>query len=254
MENHAFSAIDGSASAPYMNSLASQCGLATNYFAIIHPSLPNYIAATSGSPQGITDDDPPSAHPLSVASIYSQVKAAGLTWRDYEESAPGNCPLSSCDLYAVRHDPAPYYTGIRSDCANWDVPLGTIFSGNFVTDINAGRLPAFAFVTPNLCNDMHDCPVRTGDAWLAQWVPKIVAGANYQAGDTLVVVTFDEDDGSDNNRVWTAVVAPSVIRGTRSGARFDHYSLLRTTEELLGLPTLGGAAGAASIAPAFHLR
>jgi phospholipase C len=128
--------------------------------------LPNYIAATSGNTQAITDDAAPASHPLAVASIYSQVKAAGKTWRDYEESALGNCPLTSSGLYAVKHDPAPYYTGIRSDCANWDVPMGTTISGNFLNDLTNDTLPAFAFVTPNLCNDTHDCPVTTGDNWL----------------------------------------------------------------------------------------
>ena len=93
MENKPFADVIGTSAAPYETKLAAQCGLATNYHAVTHPSLPNYIAATSGSTQGIGDDNAPASHPLAVASIYSQVKAAGKTWRDYEESAPGNCPL-----------------------------------------------------------------------------------------------------------------------------------------------------------------
>jgi hypothetical protein len=250
MENHNYSDIAGNTSeAPYENQLAGQCGLATSYQGITHPSLPNYIAATSGSDQGISDDNPPADHPLSVPSIYTQLKAAGLQWRDYEESAPGNCPSDSSGDYAVKHDPAPYYTNIAADCANWDVPLGSPSSGNLVNDINAGSLPAFSFITPNLCNDMHDCSIATGDAWLQQMVPKILAGPNYQAGNTAVVITFDEDEGQ--GIVFTTVVSPYTPAGSTSGTAFSHYSLLKTTEQLLGLGQLGNAASANSMLSAF---
>ena len=256
MENKPYSSIIGSSAAPYENQLANACGLATNYHAVTHPSLPNYIAATSGNTQGITDDAAPASHPLGVASIYSQVKAAGKTWRDYEESAPGNCPLTSSGQYAVKHDPAPYYTGIRSDCAVWDVPMGTTSGGNFLTDLANGALPAFSFVTPNLCNDTHDCSVATGDAWLQSWFAKILSSPNYLAGDTVVFLTWDEDDGSASNRIPTIVVSPSTPAGTVSAASFDHYSLLKTAEQLLGITTFlghAGDAGTTSMATAFNL-
>ena len=256
MENKPYNAVIGSAAAPYENELASGCGLATYYHAVTHPSLPNYIAATSGDPQGITDDAAPASHPLAVASIYSQLKADGKTWRDYEESAPGNCPLTSSGLYAVKHDPAPYYTGIRTDCAVWDVPMGTTAGGNFLTDLTNDTLPAFAFVTPNLCNDTHDCSVTTGDNWLRAWFEKILASPAYQAGTTVVFLTWDEDDGSASNHVPTIVVNPSTPAGQLSGTSFNHYSLLKTTEELLGTGTyLGhaGDAGTTSMRAAFNL-
>jgi len=253
MENKPYDAVVGSPAAPYTNQLASGCGLATSYHGVAHPSLPNYIAATSGGTQGITDDDPPSSHPLDVPSIYSQVRAAGGTWRDYAESAPGNCPLASSGSYAVKHDPAAYYTGIRTDCASWDVPLGTTSSGAFLGDLTAGTLPAFAFVTPDLCDDTHDCPVAAGDAWLASWLPRIVSSPAYLAGTTVVFITWDEDDGSSSNHVPLIVVSPSTTPGTQSATAFDHYSLLRTTEQLLGLPYLGQAASAPSMASAFNV-
>jgi phosphatidylinositol-3-phosphatase len=257
MENHPYSQIIGNTTAaPYENQLAGQCGLATNYHAVTHPSLPNYIAATSGDYWGIADDDPPSSHPLSVPSIYSQVKRAGLTWRDYEESAPGNCPRAPSGTYAVKHDPAPYYTGIRSDCANWDVPMGTISSGAFLTDLDNGTLPAFAFVTPNRCNDTHDCSIQTGDAWLKSWVPKIVSSSAYESGKTVLFLTWDEDDGSSSNHVPTIVVSSTTPAGTRSATSFTHYSLLKTTEQLLGIGTYlahAGDAGTQSMRLAFHL-
>jgi hypothetical protein len=250
MENHDYVDIIGSSSSPYVNELALLCGLATNYNTIAKPSLPNYIAAASGSTQGIADNDSPSAHRLTVPSIFSQVKDAGMQWRSYQESAPRNCPSESAGLYAVRHDPAPYFTNLAADCVNWDVPMGTTTSGAFLADLNAGALPAFSFITPNLCNNTHDCPILTGDQWLASWIPKIVTAPNYKSGHTVIFLTWDE--GVATSHVPAIVISPFTRWGASSSARFDHYSLLRTTEELLGVPVgLGNAASAASMRAAF---
>jgi hypothetical protein len=254
MENKSFGDVIGSALAPFENQLAAQCGLATNYHAVTHPSLPNYIAATSGGTQGIADDGLPSSHPLDVSSIYSQLDAVGKTWRDYAEGAPGPCPLASSGAYAVRHDPAAYYTGIRADCAASDIPMGTTTSGAFVSDLTNGTLPAFSFVTPDLDNDTHDSSVATGDAWLQSWLTTIAASKTYRAGRTVVFVVWDEDDGSSSNQVPLLVMSASTAR-TQSASLFDHYSLLKTTEQLLGLPFLGqaGAPGTASMLSSFNL-
>ncbi|MDP9259180.1 MAG: DNRLRE domain-containing protein [Actinomycetota bacterium] len=238
-ENKAYSEIIGSANAPYLNTLASECGVATNFFAETHPSLPNYIAMTSGSTQGITDDNPPSSHPLAVPSIFSQV----ASWRSLQESMPSNCALTDSYPYAVKHNPAAYYTGIRTACASFDVPLGS------TPDISA----AYTFVTPNLCNDMHDCSVSTGDSWLSTLLPKILGSTAYTSGSTAIVITWDEDDSSASNHVATLVIAPSVPMGTSVATTFNHYSMLRTTEELLGVNTyLGNAATAPSMRSPFH--
>jgi phosphatidylinositol-3-phosphatase len=233
MENESYDHVIGTATGRYLTQLARVCGIATNYAAVSHPSLPNYIAATSGSTWGIADDDGPSAHPLAQASIFSQVSAAGMSWRSYEESMPSNCALSSAGTYAVKHNPAAYYTGVRSQCRRWDIPMGTTSSGTFASALRAGRLPSFAFVTPNLCHDMHDCSVAIGEAWLRRWLAAITASANYRSGTTAVFVTFDE--GTAGNHVATLVVAPSTPSGRRSATAFGHYSLLKTTEELLGI-------------------
>ena len=226
-----------------------RCGSATRFFAESHPSLPNYIAMTSGSPQGIRDDDDPSSHRLAVPSIFSQL---GSRWRALAESMPGNCAQSNSGLYAVRHNPATYYTNIRAACRRQDVPLGAR------PDVSA----RFTFITPNLCDDMHSCPrssdrktqVAIGDAWLARRLPQILTSRAYRAGRTVVFLTWDEDDGSASNQIPTLVISPTTRRGTRSAARFDHYSLLRTTEDLLGLRGhLGHAAGARSMRRAFNL-
>jgi phosphatidylinositol-3-phosphatase len=241
MENHSYSEVVGSASAPYESQLASRCGSASRMFAETHPSLPNYIAMTSGSAQGITDDNGPSSHPLNVPSVFS-LTAGG--WRSLEESMPSNCALSNSGQYAVRHNPAAYYTNIRTECASLDVPLAS------TPDLSA----RFTFVTPNLCNDTHDCSVQTGDTWLQGFLTKVFASAEYQAGRTAVFLTWDEDDSSMSNQIPTLVAAPSVVPGTASTTTFNHYSMLRTTEELLGLsPLLGNAATATSMRSAFNL-
>ena len=217
---------------------------------------PQLCGCYLGPPQGIADDNAPSVHALGAANIYSQVKAVGKTWRDYEESAPGNCPHTSGGQYAVKHDPAPYYTRIRSDCAAWDVPLGTTSTGSFRTALMNNTLPAFSFVTPNLCNDTHDCSTATGDAWLKSWFAKIFASPSYSGGTTVIFLTWDEDDGSASNRVPLIVVSPSTPAGTVSRRAFDHYALLKTTEQLLGIQTFLGHAGdvgTSSMVSAFKL-
>lgn len=247
MENKNYSSIVGSSAAPYENQIAQLCGLATNYHAVAHPSLPNYIALVSGGTQGVTDDGPPSSHPLTANSIYQQIP----TSKGYAESMPSNCLLSDSGQYAVRHNPYTYFTPIRTQCQARDVPMGSAASGNFHNDVAAGTLPPFSFVTPNLCNDMHDCSVATGDAYLATLVPTIIAGPDYQQGRLAVVIVFDENGGASGNQVYCAVISPFTSPGTQSATNFTHYSLLRTTEEVLGVPLLGNAAGAASMRAAF---
>jgi phosphatidylinositol-3-phosphatase len=248
MENKPYGSVIGSKSAPYENSLAAKCGSATDYHGVTHPSLPNYLAATGGSTFGVHDDASPSSHKINGDSLFGQLDAAGLSWRSYEESMPSNCATSASGRYAVKHNPAAYFTSIRAACAKDDVP----FAGAFAHDVAAGTLPSFSFVTPDLCSDTHDCSVHTGDGWLATWVPKLLDGPNYRAGDTLLVVTWDEGEGSVNITP-TIVVAPSVRPGLRAAQRLDHYALLRTTEDLLGVGRLGAAAAAPSLGAAFGL-
>jgi hypothetical protein len=240
MENKSYGEIVGNTDAPYETNLAAKCGLAVDYHAVSHPSLPNYIALTSGSTHGITDDDPPSAHPIAGHSLFSQL---GGDWSSLQESMPANCDRVSSGEYAVKHNPAAYFTDVEGACSSQDVPLGQ------PPDISH----RFTLITPNLCHDMHDCPVSTGDGWLANFVPSLLNSRQYLAGSTAVFLTYDEDDGSGDNHVATFVIAPTVPAGTRSSTPFTHYSLLRTTEEILGLGRLGAAATSTSMRSAFHL-
>jgi len=246
MENHDYSQVIGSASAPYENQLANECGLATNYTAVAHPSLPNYIAMTSGSTQGITDDGNPASHPLSAVSIFGQVKS-----KSYEESMPSNCYGTDSYPYSAHHNPEAYYTLVAADCSANDVPMGSASAGNLINDVNNATLPAFSFVTPNQCDNTHDCGVGVGDSFLSTLLPKIFAGPDYQAGRLVVFLTWDENDGSAGNHVAMIIASPYTAPGTRSATNFNHYSLLRTTEEILGVPLLGSASSATSMRAAF---
>ncbi len=161
---------------------------------------------------------------------------------------PGPCGLENAGDYAPRHNPAVYFTKVAATCAQDDVPLEQLPS-----DLQSGDLAPYTFITPNLCSDEHDCQISDGDRWLARWVPRIVDSPAYRSGTTVLFITYDEDDHHEDNRVYTVVVAPSVSPGTVAGDPFTHYSLLRTQEELLGLPPLGQATSAASMRAAFGL-
>src|SRR5579884_904826 len=260
MENHSYSDIIGSSQAPYINSLAGQCGLATNYHNVSHPSLPNYVGATSGlavsSLKNFDSDCNPSTKcSTSSASIFGQ----GESWKAYEESMPSNCDKSNSGEYAVRHNPPPYFTSL-SGCSTFDVPYTQLAS-----DLSAGTLPAFSFVTPNLIDDMHDGTIAQGDSWLSSNLPTILNSSEYQSGTTAVFLTWDEGSGgssgedcsantTDNScHVATIVISPSTRAGSTSGTLFNHYSLLGTAEQLLGLPTLGQAASYPTLTSAFNL-
>jgi hypothetical protein len=241
MENKAYDDVMTGTAAPYEQALARRCGDARDFHAERHPSLPNYIALTSGGTQGVADDHGPAAHPLAVPNIFSKVG----DWRALQDAMPTPCGKTDVGTYAPRHNPPVYYTNLAATCPARDVALGAMI------DLSA-RL---TFVTPDLNHDTHDTPVADGDAWLATFLPRLFATPEYQSGTTAVFLTWDEDDGSAANLIPTFVFAPSVPPGAASTVRFDHYSLLRTTEEMLGLPRpyLGAAATAASMAHAFQL-
>jgi hypothetical protein len=250
MENRSYQQVLGPGGASRLQTYAHKCGVATNYDAISHPSLPNYIAATSGSTHGITSDCDPSSCPVSGPSLFGQASGHG-GWLSVAENMAHPCDQASYGEYAARHNPAVYYTGLRSQCRKRDVAMGGVH-GRFSRRLKSGRLPAFTFITPNLCDDGHDCATATADKWLGYWLARIVASPRYRAADTAVFVTWDEGT-TDSNQVATVVIAPTVPAGTRSARRFTHYSLLRTTEQLLHVPPLGGARSAASMRTAFHL-
>jgi phospholipase C len=272
LENHGYDAIIGSPQAPFTNHLAAQCGLAANYHNITHPSLPNYIAATSGGTQGITSDCQPSECARNVPNLFGQLRAAHVPWVAYEESMPRPCGLTVAagahpsGTYAPKHNPAVYYLP-RTGCARRVVALGTPTSGALAHALSTGTLAGFSFITPNLCDDTHDCPISTGDRWLSRWMQVMLSSRAYQAGDTVIFITWDEGEGGSSNscaedtrdpgcHVATLVISPSTRRGTRASGLFNHYGLLKTTEQLLGVERfLGHARDPAthSMRAAFHI-
>lgn len=244
-ENKPATSIVGNSQAPYFNGLLSQYAHATRYSAITHPSLPNYLALTSGTTGGITSDcNPPGGSCLvTTPNLADALKAKGLTWRMYAEGMPAPCSAGNDGRYAVKHNPFLYYPSVTASaayCAQHDVPFTS-----FVSDLaSASTLPAFSFVSPDLCNDMHSCPIATGDAWLAQLVPQILDSPAFRTQRSLLVVTFDEGDSSDNV-VACLFAGPAAQRGAVSRTAYTHYSLLRTIENGLGLPPLSADDAAA---------
>jgi phosphatidylinositol-3-phosphatase len=194
-ENHGSDQVIGSPDAPFMNrTLATGCGLATNAHNETHPSLPNYIAATSGLPPGALGrwkHDCNAVGPCLTRAL--NLFAQAPSWGAYAESMPKPCVHFFTGLYAASHNPAVYYRTL-ADCAARDVPYGRL-----QTDLEADTLPAFVFIVPNMCHSMHDCSVASGDAWLEKTVHALAASPAYQRGTTAIFVTFDEgeDGGSD---------------------------------------------------------
>nr|WP_238362241.1 alkaline phosphatase family protein [Actinopolymorpha pittospori] len=258
-ENEEYDAVLNGGNAPFLAKLARTYGTATNYEAGYSTgcrSLPGYLLLTSGSTHGICDDDDAYAHQIDGPSIFSQVQASGRQWRVYAESMPQACAKGNSGTYVPRHAPAPYYTAVANRCADWDVPLGTTDAGSLRHDIDHG-LPTYSFVAPNLCNDMHGASgcdsgrIGAGDDWLARWMPRILAGPDYRAGRLAVVVTWDEGSQSTNH-IPTIVISPHTKQVSSSRA-FTHCSLLRTTEEILGVSRLGCAANVQSMRATFGL-
>ena len=217
-------------SQPYTAALAQKYGVASNYYAITHPSVPNYLALTSGSTWGVQDD---SYHSLPSRDLGTQLTKAHVSWRAYMEGLTSAGCFDSPLPYDPGHNPFAFYGG---QCPPNVVPLSDLAS-----DLD-GSTPRFVWITPNVCHDTHSCDLETGDDWLHAEVGQITASAAWRAGGVLFI-TWDEDDGSADNHVLTLVVAHGAGHWS-SSKRFTHYSLLATIEDLLGVPRLGQAAGA----------
>jgi hypothetical protein len=288
MENRNYSVLSSN-SAPYLKgTLVPAGGSATNMHPETKPSLPNYVAITTGSTQGIADNKAPAKHRLISASIFSQTDPS---WTTYAEVMPSNCfqansAFSNNTGYVFRHNPAVYMVSPplnapNSDCNSNDVPMGDPVTGALAADLASRSLPNLSMVVPGLCHDMDAAPsgstcsptaVTSGDQWLSQWMPKIFNSPDYTNGTLVVFLTWDEGSGGSlpaggdclsttylndaSCHIPTLVFSKNTVPGTKDATYFTHYSIVKTTEELLGLPTtvLGSnVAGAASMASAFNL-
>lgn len=233
-ENTSETSIYGNSSAPYINSLKDNGAYFTQSFAVTHPSQPNYLALFSGSTQGITDDSCP--HTFSANNLGNQLRVAGFSFAGYSESMPSN-GYTGCTsgTYARKHSPWINFS---------DLPASTNLTyASMPTDFTT--LPTLSFVIPNLCDDMHDCSIATGDTWLKNHLDAYVQWA--KTHNSLLIVTWDEDDSSTSaNQIATIFYGANLHNGAYAEP-ISHYNVLRTLEDMYGVTALGSAASATPI-------
>ncbi|MFE4603869.1 alkaline phosphatase family protein [Kitasatospora indigofera] len=238
MENHAYSQVIGSSSAPYINNTLKAGGASlTNSYGLTHPSEPNYYMLFSGSNQGRTDDSCVGVGSINQPNLASELIAAGKTWASYNETLPSQgSTVCSSGKYAQKHNP---WFGFSN------VPTNTAYTfAQFPTDYTT--LPKVSFVVPNLCSDMHDCSVGTGDTWIKNNLGAYATWA--KTHNSILVVTFDEDNKLSGNKIPTVLYGEHVTPGSSSATTYNHYNVLRTLEDLAGLTShAGNAATAADI-------
>lgn len=250
MEDQNYSDVIGSSSAPYENQLAKTYGLATNFYGTTAcggniVSEPNWLAVTSGQTWGICDDNDPSSHPLSGANIFSQLPGgAAVAWN---ESMPSNCYLTNSGNYAPRHNPWTFYTNARTDCNRYDTSFSST-SGNYSVPNPTAK---FTFIDPNLIDDTHNTNVATGDSFLSRYIPGLMNTANYKAGNTVIFITHDYSNDTSGH-IETVVISP-FTHAIKDNTKFNHYSLLLTTEQLLGLPCIANSCSATTMVGHFGL-
>jgi DNA/RNA endonuclease G (NUC1) len=265
MENHNWSSIKNSASAPYINNTLLAIGAhAENYVNVpgLHPSEPNYLWLEAGTNFGVTNDNNPSSnHQSSTQHLVTQLQTAGISWKSYQEDISGTtCPLTATGLYAPKHNPMIYFDDVTNtnssssqNCIQHVRPYTEL-----ATDLQNNTASRYNFITPNLCHDMHNSTgcattdsVSNGDTWLSTEVPKILASQAYQNGG-VILITWDESEGGDLP-IGMIVLSPKVrAPGYSNTIAYNHGSTLRTVQEIFGLtPLLGGAATSTDLSDLF---
>lgn len=258
MENHDWSEIAGNSQAPYINGTLVPSGAhAEQYYNPPgnHPSLPNYLWLEAGQSFGITDDQDPSVNhqPASTAHLAKQLGAAGISWRAYQEDISGtHCPLTGVNGYAPKHNPFIYFDDVTDSlssnsttCINHIRP-----DSQLQHDLQNGTVAQYNFITPNLCNDMHDCSVGTGDTFLSNTIPMIQASNAYKNGGAIFVV-WDESENTDGP-IGMLIASPFAKAHYSNSKYYTHSSMLRTMQEIFGLhPFLGDAANATDLSDMF---
>jgi acid phosphatase len=237
---------------PYLWHLARRYGYASDWSAITHPSLPNYLAIFSGS----AFNDPPDCGPgpdcvYPAPSVFGQALALGKTAHSYEESMPRPCERSDRGTYAVRHNPWAYIPGETAACRSGDVPAGTPSGGALASAVRAGALPNVGLITPNLINDAHDGTLGQADAWLRRWLPAVMSGPDWQHGRLAIAIVFDEGDAG--LQVPFVLIAPG-LSGAVTRQPLDHYALTRLIDQVIGAPPLRQAASASDLAQRLGLK
>jgi hypothetical protein len=244
-ENHSYSQVVGNPSMPYLNILINNYGLATQYFANGHPSLPNYLWLTSGSNDGISTDVCPAT--VTQDNVVRQLDAANISWKAYEEDLPSVGYLGCASQnYRAKHDPFVYFSDVKSSAADQKniVPFT-----QFAVDLDHNLFPRYSFITPNLCNDAHDCALSVADAWLNTNIAPLLNTNMFQpGGDGVLIIVFDEGTDSihGGGQVEWVIVGPKIKQGYRSATFYQHQNTLRLMLEGLGVTTFPQGAATAS--------
>jgi hypothetical protein len=241
-ENKSPNQVIGSSDAPTFTTYARRYATLSAYGGVSHPSLPNYLALISGSTHGITSDCTDCT--VSASNLADTLEARHRTWKVYAEGLPSiGFTGAGSKNYAKRHEPFVYFHDVFSSKARMRriVPYT-----RWAPDLAGQRLPTFSLVVPDVCNDMHDCPVSTGDAWLKKFLPSLLDSPQMKRGAVFVIT--DEGHGSDPGAPGGAapafVAGPTVKRGAHYKPTITQYGILRTIEDAFGLPRLGRSAQA----------
>ena len=245
-ENASYADVIGSPSMPYFNTLANTYGLATNYYANLHPSIPNYFELTVGKTLTIDDSQTPKSFPVSDDNVVRELLASGKTWKSYAEDLPSvGYTGGDSGKYLVRHNPLAYLTDVQNTPAQTQNLLQ--FS-ELSADLPTANLPEYSFIVPNSCNDAHDCPLSTADTWLKNNIDPLIKSPVFQK-DGLLIIVFDEGNTLDftqgGGHVAAVVVSPFSKPGYKSIALYQHQSVLRLMLEGLGVTKLPGDAATA---------
>lgn len=243
-ENNNYTSVIGNSSMPYLNSLANTYGLATQYYANTHPSIGNYFMLTTG--QIITTNDSFSGT-VTADNVVRHLLTAGKTWKAYEESLPyAGYIQPDVGNYARRHCPLSYLSDVVNSSSE---KLNLIPFTQFSADLASGHFPSYSFITPNLCNDAHDCTLATADTWLKKNIAPLISNSVFKDGGLLIIL-FDES-GNDNShgggRVAWVAISPEFSKPKYKSTKFyQHQSTLRLMMQALGLTSYPAAAGSAS--------
>jgi acid phosphatase len=241
-ENHSYSSVIGNSAMPYLNSLASKYGLATQYYANTHPSIGNYFMLTAG--QIITKNDGLCSK-VTQDNIVRHLLTAGKTWKSYAESLP-YAGYTGCGsgYYVKRHNPLAYFSDVANSSEKYNLVPFTQFS----KDLSNHTLPQFSFIVPNLIHDAHDGTLSAADSWLKANIAPLIGSPTFQK-DGILIVVFDESVGSDTQHggghVALVVIGPKVNAGTKSTKFYQHQNTLKTVMKALGLSSFPGTAGSA---------
>jgi acid phosphatase len=247
-ENHSYSEVIGNSSMPYLNSLATQYGLATQYFADSHPSIGNYFMLTTGK---IETTDDAFTGTVSDDNIVRELVQANRTWRSYAESLP-NPGYTGGDAYPYvqHHNPFTYFT----DVVGTNQAASLVPFSQFPSDLSAGTLADFSFIVPNALDDAHDGTLAAADQWLQKNIDPLVKSSAFQSNGLLVIV-FDESDTTDTahggGHVAAILVGPKVKSGFQTSTLYQHESTLRLILSTLGVNSFPGNAASAPDMGAF---